>query len=444
MLKLPQDVSTALSLLRRAGFRAYPVGGCVRDALLGQEPQDWDLCTDATPEEMHRAFAGCQTEDTGARLGTVTLLLSPDRPLEITSFRTESDYSDSRHPDGVTFTRSLEADLARRDFTVNAMAWDTERNTVIDPFGGKGDLEEKLLRCVGDPALRFSQDALRILRGMRFRAKPGFEIEKNTFAAMLEKKALLHRISPERAVRELNGLLTAEAPGDTLLKCKELLFELMPALRATDGCPQHSPYHDRDVWRHTALAVDNAKPELTLRWAALLHDIGKPACHMRDAKGIDHFTGHQETGAQMAEALLKELKMPASLINRVTLLVREHDTLLADRDVWPLLARLGSEAFDQLLRLKHADLMAHAEWVRPRVKELPLRAALKERILKEGRPLSVGQLALDGNDLQSMGFRGRQIGAVLEKLFSRVLRQQLGWDRASLLKAAEAELSARE
>ena len=439
MFCLPQEVITAIGLLREAGFSAYPVGGCVRDTLMGNVPNDWDMCTNATPQQMHAAFNGQKTVDTGIKHGTVTLIINK-KSMEITTFRLDGDYADGRHPDSVTFSDRIDEDLRRRDFTVNAMAYDPEKGEVIDLFGGQKDIENKIIRCVGEPEKRFEEDALRILRAVRFSAKLGFGIEENTLAAMKRLAPTLSRVSRERIAQEMSGLLLACDPEPVLLACRDVLFAAVPELAAMADCPQISIYHDRNVWEHTALAVKNAEADLTVRWAVLLHDIGKPACHTRDDKGYDHFAGHQDEGMILARRVLEGLKMPKKLTDRVVTLVQKHDITLTDEIIWPLLAEIGSETFDMLLKVKYADLMAHAEWVRPRAKGLGTYAALKEMLIKENRAMSVRDLALKGSDLAKLGIRDRAIGETLNRLFEEVVNRRCENTREALLTCAKTLL----
>lgn len=440
IFSVPDYATAAISMLAGAGFHAYPVGGCVRDTLMGGSPHDWDLCTDALPEQMLKVFRNERTADTGLKHGTVTLILD-GKPIEITTFRADGAYTDSRHPDSVTFTSSLREDLARRDFTVNAMAYDPVAGEVVDPFGGKKDLKNGILRAVGVPENRFREDALRILRGVRFSARLGFRIEDETFSAMERLCGQLKLISIERVFQELCGLLSAKDPEPVLLGCKNIIFEVIPELKPEDGCLQNSIYHDRDVWRHTAHCVASAENTLTLRWAALLHDIGKPCCRETDAEGQDHFRGHQEAGAKITKQIMERLKAPNALADSVYTLVRHHDITLSEEIIWPLLSKLGSEAFDGLLKLKYADLKAHAEWVRPRADGLVVFSAIKEQIIGDHLPLSVKDMELKGEDIAALGAKGKEIGHVLKNVFSRVTVRECGCTRDELLKAAHQELA---
>lgn len=439
---VPPPVHKAVSLLRENGFLAYPVGGCVRDTLLGIPPHDWDLTTNAAPENTMDTFRQYPVIQTGIKHGTVTAIVDK-MPLEITTFRTDGHYTDHRHPDSVCFSTHIEDDLSRRDFTVNAMALDTERDELIDLFGGAEDLRDGIIRCVGEPQKRFDEDALRILRAMRFAARFGFRIDPDTGKAMTEKAALLQNVSAERIAQELSGLLLAKKPSQIMRDYRDILFTVIPQLSPMADCPQHSIYHDRDVYEHTLLAVDNARPDPVIRWAALLHDAGKPATRVRDTDGKDHFVGHQALSAQIAEQVLNQLKMPRQFIKRVALLVDRHDTVLTEDAVWPLLSDIGSEAFDQLLCLRSADLSAHAAWIRPRAKELRIYAREKERLLSKKACLKISDLCIDGNDLKNAGLQGSEIGNTLSALLHLVVTRRIRNTRDDL-EAAVSQLTATD
>ncbi len=431
--QVPDPVREAVQLLNRAGFEAYPVGGCVRDMLLNTSPHDWDLCTSAQPEEMKHVFNAFRTLDTGIRHGTVSVLFG-DMQLEITTFRTDGEYADHRHPESVSFTRNLRDDLSRRDFTVNAMAMDLKNDRVIDLFGGKEDLENKVIRCVGEPEKRFEEDALRILRAMRFSARLGFTIEPGTLLGMRKKLPGLSAISRERISQELCGLLLSADPSPTLFLCRDMLFSVIPETADMDTCPQNCIYHDQNVFNHTLKCVSSTPPLLPVRWAALMHDIAKPLCRMTDREGIDHFPGHPKKGAEIALQILERLKLPRTLTNRVCLLVLHHDELLKVENVWPLLSIIGPEAFDQLTLLRRADLLAHAEAIRKKADEIPLFIREKERLINENACLSVTQLALRGKDLTDLGMSGPSIGRTLDALLQAVVHRQAENEKEALLR----------
>ena len=300
MTAVPAHVHRLLAALRAAGHEAYPVGGCVRDSLLGKEPADWDLCTGALPGEVERVLAGYRIIETGVRHGTVTAL-TEGGPVEITTFRTDGDYRDNRHPEQVRFVAKVEEDLARRDFTVNAMALGPD-GAVIDPFGGRADLAAGIIRCVGEPTRRFREDGLRILRALRFAARLDFAVEPATAQSVLENRALLENIAAERVFSELRGLLTGPGAGRVLLGFAPVVFQVIPELAPAAGFDQKNPHHIHDVWTHTALAVDAAPPEPVLRLTMLLHDVAKPETFFADERGVGHFYGHAERGAEMAGA----------------------------------------------------------------------------------------------------------------------------------------------
>ena len=294
-ITIPPQVQALLRQLNAAGFSAYAVGGCVRDSLLGCAPQDWDICTSAAPEQTEACFAADRTILTGARYGTVTVVRG-GVPYEITTFRAEAGYADSRHPDRVDFLRELAPDLARRDFTVNAMAADAA-GAVTDLFGGQDDLRRGVIRCVGDPAERFAEDALRLLRALRFAARLSFRIDGETAAAIHAARTRLRAVAPERLHKELSGILCGRQAAALLEEFSDVLFELIPELAPCQGFRQYNPHHTRDVWTHTLAVVDGVPPEEPLRLAALLHDAGKPATFFFDKNLVGHFYGHPAAGA---------------------------------------------------------------------------------------------------------------------------------------------------
>ena len=326
----PAPALEAIARLRAAGFLAYLVGGCVRDTLLGRVPGDWDITTAALPEQVEAVFAGERIIETGLKHGTVTVLLD-GLPLEITTFRTEAAYSDHRHPDAVAFTPSLTEDLARRDFTINAMAWTLEKRGegldagLQDPFGGQADLEKKLIRCVGDPHKRFEEDALRILRALRFASQLDFTIDPATAAAAHALRDTLALVSRERIAVELTKLLCGPAARRIIVEYWEILSVPLPELAPMAGLDQRNKHHCYDVLEHSAAAVEAVPPEKLLRWAALLHDVAKPACFTVDEAGRGHFYGHAKRGAPMAREIMTRLRFDKDTVNRVAQLVELHD-----------------------------------------------------------------------------------------------------------------------
>ncbi len=422
--------------LEQAGFPCYAVGGCVRDFLLGLTPQDYDLCTAATPEQIQAVFSDCRLILAGKKHGTVGVL-TPEGVVEITTFRTEGGYSDNRHPDSVCFVANIREDLARRDFTVNAMAWSPDRG-LCDPFGGAEDLKNRCLRAVGDPGTRFREDSLRILRGVRFAVGYRLEVEGQTLTAMEQLVPLTDNLARERVFDELCKLLPLLETRD-LLRFAPILTRVIPELAPAVGFDQHSPHHAYDVFTHIAHVVAAVPPELTLRWAALLHDVGKVPAFTADETGRGHFYGHARLSAQMAEALLLRMKAPTDLRERVVQLIDLHMTKIPPekKTVRRWLSRLGREELEQLLTLQTAD--ASGKGV-PKDSELEQMAQLRrvlEAVLAENGCLSLRDLAVDGRDLMALGLSGPAVGQLLRRLLEAVLDEALPNEKTALLRAAE-------
>lgn len=441
-IHLPSYVHLALDRLTGKGFSAYAVGGCVRDSLLGKKPGDWDLTTSSLPEDTLAAFPEFPTILTGVAHGTVTVVLK-GQPVEITTFRQDGIYSDHRRPDSVQFSGELREDLRRRDFTVNAMAYN-EAEGLIDLFGGREDLKQKLLRTVGDPRERFREDSLRILRGLRFSAVLGFRIEEETRLAM---KALCQTISftaPERQCTELKKLLTGQAAAATILENSEVLCAVIPELGPMIDCAQENPHHCFDVFRHTAKALEAAEPVLNIRLAVLLHDIGKPACKTVGPDGVAHFFGHARKSCEIAEAVLSRLRFEKKTSGRVLELIRRHDEPMpfSGKRIKRLLASLGREGFLELLALKKADLLGQNPTLWK--SRLPyFDEALQElwEIEAEAQCFTLKQLEIDGRDLLALGYpAGRILGKALDALLNAVIDGTLENQRETLLQQAKEQL----
>jgi len=440
MLNIPPQVNIALRRLRDAGHEAYIVGGCVRDRLMGRIPGDYDVTTSALPEEVKTVFTGEKVIETGLRHGTVTVLLDGE-PLEITTFRVDGDYSDARHPDAVTFTRSLREDLARRDFTVNAMACGIDGG-IVDLYGGRADLAAKTIRCVGDPDTRFSEDALRILRALRFAAVLDFSIDANTAAALRRQQHLLKDISAERVRVELTKLLCGPAVRRILLEYSDVIGEVLPELRPCIGYDQLHPCHIYDVLGHLAAVVENIPPESVLRWSALLHDISKPDCRTIDSEGHGHYYGHAEKSADTADTILARLKFDTASRTRIVLLVRSHDRTIPTTvpAVKRTLGKLTPEVFDQWILLKRADNFGQGEVLRHRQKEYDELVRIAAEIRTEQACFSVKDLAVNGNDLLSVGIpKGPEIGLALGRLLDAVIDGQIENEQTVLLKYLKEE-----
>ena len=444
-IRLPHDAYRLLQTLRAAGHSAYVVGGCVRDSLLGRLPGDWDICTSARPDEMKALFCSQRLILTGEKHGTVAVILH-GKPYEMTTYRLDGSYRDHRHPDNVQFVDDLAADLARRDFTINAMAY-APGEGVIDLYGGRSDLAARVVRCVGTPADRFAEDALRILRALRFSAKLGFTLDPATEAAALAARDTLHTVSAERLYAELDGLLLSPGAGKALAQYGEILSGAVPEILPCIGCTQPGRWHCYDVWQHSAVAVEkldlrgqDTRGARVLCWAAFLHDIAKPQCRSVGADGAAHFKGHNQRGAAMARTILRRLKAPGYLIEGTTGLIAIHDAPVpaGDTAILKSLNRYGAVFLHRLCALKYADLDAHADTpeVKARRNEV---AAFEARMteLSKTACYTMRQLAVNGGDLMEAGLpAGPAVGATLQRLLTAVMEGRVLNERAALLEFA--------
>ena len=425
---LPKPVLKCLKMLDENAFDGYVVGGCVRDAALGRQPHDYDICTDALPEEIAKVFGKYQLVRSGEKHGTIGVVMD-GQVYEITTFRTEGTYSDSRHPDWVEFVSDLKLDLSRRDFTVNAMAYSPARGH-LDPFGGMQDLKDQVLRTVGDPRQRFAEDALRILRGVRFAMRFDLQPHPDTEEAMISMAGTMEGLARERVLSELCQLLP-HANAASLLRYAPVLCQVIPELTDTMGFQQHNPHHIYDVYTHTAHVVEACPAEPEVRLAALLHDIGKPATFTQDENGIGHFYGHADVSARMANEILHRLKASNALRERVVTLIEQHMNPLTpdEKLLRRRLAKLGKDTLLQLLALQKADGCQDTEAVQ----------AIIEKLAAENLCLHIRDLAIGGRELMEIGFEaGPQLGQVLEALLEQVLDEQLPNEKEALLAAAEA------
>ena len=437
ILTPPAPVQTVLDTLCGAGFEAYIVGGCVRDALRGAEPHDWDCTTNAKPDEICACFRDFHVIETGLQHGTVTVVIDC-MPIEITTYRIDGVYADHRRPDTVTFTDSLTDDLARRDFTVNAMAYHPARG-LIDPYHGTDDLQAKIIRCVGSPQDRFDEDGLRILRAMRFASVLDYSVEEKTADAIHAQKGLLHHISAERIDTELTKLICGIGAERILTDFADVLFTVLPELAPMYRFDQCNPHHDYDVYTHTLKTAAACPPEPVLRWAALLHDAGKPHTFTQDARG-GHFYGHAAVSCEIAARALKAMKCDRKRYDRVLLLVEKHDLVLngTEKQLKRLVRQVGAEAAEQLLLLHKADVTAQAAYHRAaRIEESDRLLQMLQKLVAADSCMSIRQLAVTGDDLLAIGIpQGRAIGAVLNRLLEAVIEEELPNEREALLKAA--------
>ncbi len=436
-MQLPLFVENVIRRFNQSGLECYAVGGCVRDSLLGFQPTDWDLCTNATPKTVMNVFADVPCIPTGLQHGTVTLLID-GHPLEITTYRTETAYSDSRHPDAVHFVSSLREDLARRDFTVNAMAYHPDEG-VIDLFDGQRDIQAKVLRCVGMATERFHEDALRILRCLRFASCLGFSIESKTAYALVKEAQGLTFVAAERIREELNRLLLGKNAVSVLKEFSSVIGIVIPELKEAVGFQQHNPYHDKDVYEHSIVAVGSTEPKLTVRLALLLHDIGKPRTFSIDENGCGHFYSHAAVSEEMAACILERLHYDRQTTRRVLTLIRYHDVVLDKTAscVKRWLNRLGEVCFRELLWVKEGDCRAQTESIiESRLADLSEISALLEQVMKEQACFSLKDLAVNGHDLLAIGIpAGKQIGEWLAWLLEQVIDGVLPNEREYLLDA---------
>ena len=433
--EIPVGAQNILRTLTGAGHEAYLVGGCVRDLLRGKQPHDWDICTSARPEETEACFAGSCIIETGLKHGTVTVM-EEGEPYEITTFRTEGPYSDSRRPDYVEFVSSLEADLARRDFTMNAIAMGLD-SSLCDPFGGAGDIQAGLIRCVGDPAQRFQEDGLRVMRALRFASCFRFGIEKETARAVHQSRAMLDRVASERINAELCKLLVGPGAADVIRNYPDIFCQFWPQLEPLVHMEQNNPWHCYDGWEHTLHAVDAVSEDLVLRLAMLLHDIGKPSCKTTGEDGVDHFRGHPAVSAKMADEMLRQLRFDTKTRERVVRLVELHDAEipLREKTVRKWLGKLGQEAFFQLLEVKVADNKAqNPAMVQNRLAELAKIKVMAKSIIAQGACLSLRDLEVNGRDVIAAGVApGPVVGKVLDNLLERVIDGEAPNERDALI-----------
>lgn len=437
-MQLPICVEKALSRINQSGYDAYVVGGCVRDILRGVTPADWDICTAASPQTIQNLFEDVPCILTGLQHGTVTVVMDGS-PLEITTYRTEGSYTDSRHPDQVFFGCSLTEDLSRRDFTINSMAYHPQQG-LVDPFEGREDLKKGILRCVGKAEQRFREDPLRILRGLRFASCFGFSFEEETAKALKKERNGLTKVSGERVREELNRLLLGKNVLQVLLNFSSTFVTIMPELSPTIGFEQHNRYHCYTVYEHLARAVASSENHLTVRLALLLHDVGKPSCFTQDEQNNGHFYAHAKISEQYAEIILNRLRYDRKTIERVCQLIHYHDATIEveERNVKRWLNRLGEDCFRELLMVKKGDACALNESViSERLQAIEQLSLLSERVIREAQCFTLKDLAVNGKDLLAMGIpSGKYMGELLKTLLEKVIDGEIANERDVLLEYA--------
>ncbi len=439
-LEIAPHALDVLERLESHGYEAYVVGGCVRDSLMQRIPLDWDICTNATPEQVLQVFKSYHTIKTGLQHGTVTVMVNK-QAVEVTTYRLDGDYSDMRRPDSVTYVSDLREDLARRDFTINAMAYNP-RQGLVDCFSGQEDLEEKIIRCVGNARERFEEDGLRIMRALRFASRFGFDIETHTALAMRELHPLLAHISVERIYKEFKGILVGKGAGSMLLSYTDIFIGILPEMSGMDGLDQKNPHHIYDVWQHSAHSVDAIAADEVLRLAALFHDCGKPDCFAIGEDGFGHSIGHAGIGAQKAENILRRLKSDNATIKRVSTLVEHHGdkcpTRRAGMRRW--IGKFGEEGLEQLFELMHADIMAQSPRERAeKLAELTEARDLRDEVLALMPCFTVKDLSIGGQQLMELGVpAGPEIKQLLETLLNDVQNESLENSADALIKRAAA------
>ncbi|MDR2610444.1 MAG: HD domain-containing protein [Clostridiales Family XIII bacterium] len=424
--------------LNNAGYEAYLVGGCVRDSLRGNVPKDWDVTTSALPGEVAAVFADRHVIETGLRHGTVTVVL--DRlPVEVTTFRVDGDYADNRRPGSVAFVKNLREDLARRDFTFNALAWHPTAG-LIDIFGGAEDLKNGIVRAVGEPDKRLHEDGLRIVRALRFASAFAFKIEPGLSGSLRVNKNLLTNIAAERIGSELTKILTGVGVFEILRDYADVFEVFIPEIRPMVGFEQRSPYHKYDVWLHTIHSVSEVPPDPVLRLAMLFHDAGKPEMFTVDEKGVGHFKGHVIRSEEIARHRLRALKYDNDTRHAVIKLIKYHDARLTESNAIKLMHKLGKADIYKLIEVQIADVKAQAdEHKEERLAVLDSVKFLVDRAIEEQKCFSLRDLAIGGSDLLAIGFEeGPRVGAALDALLEEVMEERIENERDALLAEAAA------
>lgn len=440
IIQLPGKVKFIIDTLNNAGFEAYAVGGCVRDSILGRIPGDWDITTSASPRQVKELFP--RTIDTGIQHGTVTVMEGKEG-FEVTTYRIDGEYEDSRHPKEVMFTSELLEDLKRRDFTINAMAYN-EKEGLIDAFGGMEDLRKKTIRCVGNPVDRFTEDALRMMRAVRFAAQLGFSMEEKTKAAIIPLASSLAKISAERIQVELVKLLVSDHPEEMRTVYETGMTRIfLPEFDRMMHTPQNNPHHCYNVGEHTLIALQNIRKDKVLRLTMLLHDVAKPECKTIDEDGIYHFYGHPAKGAQMAKDILRRLKFDNDTIAHVTALITWHDDRppLKERAIRRAMYRVGLEQYPALFEVKRADTLAKNLYKREeKIDYIDGYEKMYQEILEKQQCITLKDLAVTGNDLIRLGMKpGKELGAVLEGLLMHVLDHPEDNTREALISLIKRE-----
>ncbi len=437
MLHLSEEILTIIDTMEQNSYEIYLVGGFVRDSIMGKKADDADFTTNASPEETLKVFNNFRTLDTGIKHGTVTVIIN-HKPFEITTYRTEKGYSDCRHPDEISFAETVEDDLSRRDFTVNSIAYSPSKG-FVDLYRGKEDIERKIIRCVGEPQKRFTEDALRIMRALRFSSVLSFSIEEETEKAMFDCKDLLNNISKERVFAELTKMLCGNNIRTVISKYSEILAVVLPEIKDMKCFQQHNFHHIYDVLNHTAVVVESAPALPHLRFAALFHDCGKPDCFSLDKYGVGHFYSHASISAKKADEALLRLRCDNKTREKVVKLIKLHDAPIEENEVIikKKLSKYGEDLFFDLIKLKRADTLGLAPEFHQRKGHFDTLQSIAEKVLSEKPCFTLKNLAVNGNDLSKLGFKGREIGKCLKLLLNAVIENTIDNEKDALLSAAK-------
>lgn len=432
-LNIPSKAKTIITLLENAGFEAFCVGGAVRDSIMGLNPTDWDITTSASPDDTVKVFKDYKTVDTGLKHGTLTVVIDKT-PFEVTTYRVDGDYNDNRHPENVHFTKKLSDDLSRRDFTVNALAYN-DKTGLVDLYGGQEDIYNSIIKTVGNPSARFQEDGLRIMRALRFASVLGFTIESETAKAIHDNKDLLKNISAERLAVELSKLVCGKNAFNILTEYWDVLSVFIPEIKSAVGFKQYGKKHAYDVWEHICHTVDTIPQDKILRLTMFLHDLGKIPTHKLDENGNSTFKNHATIGGDMAREILTRLRFDKKTINRVSFLVANHDfePPLSKTDLKKHLKNKTVDDIKTLLTIKKSDRGALSESYRDISKESEQCLKWLDEIEKNNECCKIAQLAITGDDLKKKGLKGEDIGKALDTLLDAVIEGKLQNKKEDLL-----------
>ena len=432
----PAPVLDALNKLKEHNIDGYVVGGAVRDIIMGKTPSDYDITTSSSPEQNLKIFSDYKTFETGIRYGTITVIIE-NLPIEITTFRTDGEYKNNRKPEDVKFSENIEEDLSRRDFTINALAYSPSKG-LVDLYDGRCDIEKKVIRAIGNPNERFKEDALRILRALRFSSRLGFEIEEKTKKAIFENKNLLKNIAKERLREEFNGILMGKHAIKVLSDFRDIIAVFIPEISPCFDFDQKSKYHINDVYTHILKALENAPDDLTVRLSVYFHDIAKPHAYTTDKYGFRHYKEHPDMGAEIARSILKNLKYDNKTIKDVTTLIKYHDTIISPdkKDVKRFLHLIGKELLDKLFAVKFSDCKGKPNNGGQRYEDAKNAESIMKEILMSGECFSLKMLNLNGDDLIQKKIPPHFIGEILNSCLNEVIQENIPNEKSALLKYA--------